>query len=660
MNIGVHAVTVDALLADPDIEIVVNLTVPAAHAPVNLQIIEAGKHVYLEKPLATRFAEAKPVMLAAAAKGLRVGCAPDTFLGAAHQACRYAIDAGVIGIPVAGAATVLSHGMEHWHPNPAFFYQHGGGPILDLGPYYVTQLVNLLGPVSRVPPQSLHRHQDAHHHQRAARRPDDHGRGADHGERRCCPSPTAPTSRSAILGCLEAQAPAARDLRQRRQLLVPDPNFFGGEPQIPRRDGDWTPLDISRHPYGEPTAPRDRCASGRPPHHRPARHGRGHPAAAGRIASAARWRCMYWKCSMLFERSSLEGRHIVIETPASGRRSCRSVQARRCSHDKSTCAEPGIFLAQFAGDDAPFNTLAASPNGRPISATRACRSRPGTAGCSISIEPPTARPIATRSRAPWRRPALQLTELSTHLQGQLVAVHPAYDEAFDGFAPTAVRGNRAARQEWAVDQLLKAARASGQLGLTAHATFSGALAWPYIYPWPQRPPGLIETAFDELAKRWRPILDAFDCIRRRCLLRDPSRRGPARRRQLRDVPRRASAITRAASILYDPSHFVLQQLDYLGFIDIYHERIGAFHVKDAEFNPTGTAGRLWRLSSPGWTAPAGSARSATGRWISRHLLQAGAVRLSPAGRCWSGNAAIKQPEQGAREGAPFIRDHIIR
>src|SRR5215469_2164727 len=147
---SVDAVPVDALLVDRDIEIVVNLTVPMAHAPVSLQIIEAGKHVYLEKPLATRFAEATLVMEVAAAKGVRVGCAPDTFLGGAHQACRYAIDAGLIGVPVAGAATVLSHGMEHWHPNPAFFYQHGGGPIHDLGPYYITQLVNLLGPVSRV------------------------------------------------------------------------------------------------------------------------------------------------------------------------------------------------------------------------------------------------------------------------------------------------------------------------------------------------------------------------------------------------------------------------------------------------------------------------------------------------------------------------------
>lgn len=115
---SVQAMSVDTLLADPEIEIVVNLTVPAAHAPVSLQAIEAGKHVYLEKPLATRFAEAKPIMLAAASKSRRIGCAPDTFLGAGHQACRYAIDEGVIGVPVAGAAALLSHGMEDWHPNP--------------------------------------------------------------------------------------------------------------------------------------------------------------------------------------------------------------------------------------------------------------------------------------------------------------------------------------------------------------------------------------------------------------------------------------------------------------------------------------------------------------------------------------------------------------
>ena len=214
--------------------------------------------------------------------------------------------------------------------------------------------------------------------------------------------------------------------------------------------------------------------------------------------------------------------------------------------------------------------------------------------------------IATRSRARWHRPASQLTELSTHLQGQLVAVHPAYDEAFDGFAPAAVRGNRSARQAWAVEQLMKAARASARLGLTAHATFSGALAWPYIYPWPQRPPGLIETAFDTLAARWRPILDAFDAAGVDvCFEIHPGE-------DLHDGASFEMFLARVGNhprckILYDPSHFVLQQLDYLGFIDLYHERIGAFHVKDAEFNPTARQGVYGGYQS--WVDRAGRFRS---------------------------------------------------
>jgi sugar phosphate isomerase/epimerase len=132
---------------------------------------------------------------------------------------------------------------------------------------------------------------------------------------------------------------------------------------------------------------------------------------------------------------------------------------------------------------------------------------------------------------------LQITELSTHLQGQLVAVHPAYDAGFDGFAAPEVRGNPLARQKWAVQQMLYAAKASANLGLTAHASFSGALAWPYLYSWPPRPPGLIEEAFDELAKRWRPIPRRVRRCRCRRLLRDPPGRGSARRRDLRDVSR---------------------------------------------------------------------------------------------------------------------------
>ena len=175
-----------------------------------------------------------------------------------------------------------------------------------------------------------------------------------------------------------------------------------------------------------------------------------------------------------------------------------------------TIKGPAIFLAQFADDKPPFNKLQTISkwaaglgykgvqiptwDGRLFDLKRAAENRKY---CDEILETLAASGV-------------ELTELSTHLQGQLVAVHPSYDAAFDGFAPESVRGNPAARQAWGVEQLLYAAKASANLGVKAHVTFSGALAWPYIYPWPQRPPGLIETAFEELAKRWKPILDAFD------------------------------------------------------------------------------------------------------------------------------------------------------
>src|SRR5258706_7401197 len=175
-----------------------------------------------------------------------------------------------------------------------------------------------------------------------------------------------------------------------------------------------------------------------------------------------------------------------------------------------TIKGPGIFLAQFAGDAAPFNSL------KSIAAWAA---KLGYKGVQIPCwdarlfdlqRAAESKAYCDEIRGTLAGHGLAVTELSTHLQGQLVAVHPAYDVAFDGFAPEKMRGYPKARQAWAVEQLLLAARASANLGLAAHVTFSGALAWPYFYPWPQRPPGLIETAFDELAERWRPILDAFD------------------------------------------------------------------------------------------------------------------------------------------------------
>ncbi|HYG88399.1 MAG TPA: sugar phosphate isomerase/epimerase, partial [Azospirillum sp.] len=250
-----------------------------------------------------------------------------------------------------------------------------------------------------------------------------------------------------------------------------------------------------------------------------------------------------------------------------------------------TIKGPAIFLAQFAGDAAPFNSLSAigtwaaglgfkgvqipSWDGRLFDLAKAAESKD----------------YCDEVKGVLAEAGVQVTELSTHLQGQLVAVHPAYDEAFDGFAAPEVRGNPRARQEWAVNQLMMAAKASANLGLTAHVTFSGALAWPYVYPWPQRPAGLIETAFDELARRWRPILDAFDKVGvDLCYEIHPGE-------DLFDGATFEMFLERVGNhprcnILYDPSHFVLQQLDYLGYIDVYHERIKMFHVKDAEFNPS--------------------------------------------------------------------------
>ncbi len=322
-----------------------------------------------------------------------------------------------------------------------------------------------------------------------------------------------------------------------------------------------------------------------------------------------------------------------------------------------TIKGPAIFLAQFAGDAAPFNSLGAI-----------ARWAAGLGYAGVQI-PTWDRRLFDLERAAesdaycdevrgtLRDAGVQITELSTHLQGQLVAVHPAYDAAFDGFAPEGVRGNPGARQSWAVDQLLKAARASKRLGLTAHATFSGALAWPYVYPWPQRPPGLIETAFDELASWWRPILDAFeDAGVDLCYEVHPGE-------DLHDGATFEMFLARLNShprcnLLYDPSHFVLQQLDYLAYIDAYHQRIRAFHVKDAEFRPSARGG-VYGGYQP-WVDRAGRFRSLGDGQVDFGAIFSKLAQYDFAG--WAvleWECCIKSAEQGAREGAPFIKKHII-
>jgi sugar phosphate isomerase/epimerase len=323
-----------------------------------------------------------------------------------------------------------------------------------------------------------------------------------------------------------------------------------------------------------------------------------------------------------------------------------------------TIKGPALFLAQFAGDAAPFDTwdgITAWAAGLGYAGVQV----PSWDGRLFDLEKAaSSKDWCDDFKGRAKERGVAVTELSTHLQGQLVAVHPAYDAAFDGFAAPAVRGNPAARTDWAVDQVKKALTASKNLGLTAQATFSGALAWPYVYPWPQRPAGLVEAAFDELARRWRPILDhAEECGVDLCYEIHPGE-------DLHDGISYEMFLDRVgqhprARMLFDPSHYVLQHLDYLAHIDIYHDRIGMFHVKDAELNPTGRQGVYGGYQS--WVNRAGRFRS-----LGDGQVDFGGVfsKLTQYGfDGWAvveWECALKHPEDGAREGAEFVRDHIIR
>jgi sugar phosphate isomerase/epimerase len=319
---------------------------------------------------------------------------------------------------------------------------------------------------------------------------------------------------------------------------------------------------------------------------------------------------------------------------------------------------PAIFLAQFAADAAPFNSLGAIARWAAGLGFKGVQV-PSWDKRLFDLEKAAAsRTYCDEVKGVMAEAGVEITELSTHLQGQLVAVHSAYDELFDAFAPAELRGKPAARQAWAVEQLHLAAKASVNLGLTAHATFSGALAWPFLYPWPPRPPGLIEMAFDELARRWRPILDAFDTAG--CDLCYEIHPGE----DLFDGTTFEMFLDRVGGhprckILYDPSHLMLQQLDYLGYIDAFHERIGMFHAKDAEFNPTARQG-VYSGYAP-WAERAGRFRSLGDGAIDFTAVFSKLTQYGFDG--WAvleWECCLKHPEQGAAEGAAFIRDHIIR
>jgi sugar phosphate isomerase/epimerase len=323
-----------------------------------------------------------------------------------------------------------------------------------------------------------------------------------------------------------------------------------------------------------------------------------------------------------------------------------------------TIKGPGIFLAQFAGDAAPFNTL------KGIAEWAA-----GLGFTGVQI-PTLDRRLFDLKRAAESQTycdeirgvvgeaGLAITELSTHLQGQLVACHAAYDPLVEGFAPPELAGDAKARQAWAVDQLLLAAKASCNLGLKAHATFSGALAWPFFYPWPQRPAGLIDEAFQELGRRWLPILNSFDEAGVDvCYELHPGEDlhdGVTFERFLGVVGGH-----KRANILYDPSHMILQQMDYLAFLDIYHERVRAFHVKDAEYRPSGRSGVYGGYQD--WIDRPGRFRSLGDGQIDFHSIFSKMAQYDyPGWAVLEWECCLKHPEDGAKEGAAFIRDRIIR
>ena len=322
-----------------------------------------------------------------------------------------------------------------------------------------------------------------------------------------------------------------------------------------------------------------------------------------------------------------------------------------------TIKGPGIFLAQFMDSKPPFNTLdgickwAADLGYKGIQI-------PTTEAALIDLEKAAeSKDYCDELMGRIESHGLVITELSTHLQGQLVAVHPAYDLLFDNFAPADCKNNPKKRTEWAIQQVKAAAKASRNLGLDVHATFSGSLLWHTMHPWPQRPDGLVELGFRELADRWLPILDEFEeqgvdvCyeIHPGEDLHD----GVTFERFLE-----ATNNHRRVNILYDPSHFVLQQLDYLAYIDHYHQFIKMFHVKDAEFNPTGKKGAFGGYED--WRNRAGRYRSPGDGQVDFKTIFS---KLTEYGcDVWAvmeWECCIKSPEQGAREGAPFIKSHII-
>ena len=322
-----------------------------------------------------------------------------------------------------------------------------------------------------------------------------------------------------------------------------------------------------------------------------------------------------------------------------------------------TIKGPAIFLAQFCGDEKPFNNLKDIAKWAKNLGYKAVQIPTWDKRIFDLDKAGSSKDYCDEIKGVLKEEGLEISELSTHLQGQLVASHSAYDLMFDVFAPENLHGNVKERTKWAVNQMINAINASNHLGIEPMASFSGALLFHTFYPWPQRPPGLVEEGFKELAKRWKPILDHADSkgvdI---CYEIHPGE-------DLHDGVTFEMFLERVnnhprCNMLYDPSHYVLQHLNYLDHIDIYHEKIKMFHVKDAELNPTGKQGVYGGFQS--WIDRAGRFRS-----LGDGQVDFKSIFSKLSGYGFDGWAVleweccIKSPEQGAAEGAPFISDHII-
>ena len=317
---------------------------------------------------------------------------------------------------------------------------------------------------------------------------------------------------------------------------------------------------------------------------------------------------------------------------------------------------PGIFFAQFMGDAAPFNRFETICQWAGELGYVGAQLPSWDARCMDLEKAAKSKTYCDELKGVAAAQGLEISELSTHLQGQLVAVHPAYASQFKAFAPEGV-DTPEAMAKWGTQQVKLCLKASQNLGLSAMPTFSGALMWHTVYPWPQRPAGLVEAGFKELAKRWKPILDYAD----ECGVDCAYEVHPGE--DLHDGASYEAFLAAAdghprACLLYDPSHFVLQCLDYLAYIELYHERIKCFHVKDAEFKPDGRVGVYGGYRN--WQDRAGRFRS-----LGDGDVDFGGIfsLLSKHGyRGWATlewECCFKDSQQGAEEGAPFIAAHMI-